>query len=168
MRYRSRSARARCPSAESRSYIVLPQAGHSGEGNDAPITIPRGMNRKEPPITQRKAVLKLSRDNSPRGIITRPTTNTAIHKIGAMQPPTKAPSMAVPARLVAVAWTGFPTDPHSTLEQINRIVNYREYESNGFWRCRMASFPAPRIQLGGDMLALSYHRPNTSTMNREG
>ena len=126
LRYRSRSARTRCPSAESRSYIVLPQAGHSGEGNDAPITIPRGMNRKEPPITQRKAVLKLSRDNSPRGRITRPTTNTAIHKIGAMQPPTKAPSMAVPARLVAVAWTGFPTDPHSTLEQINRIVNYRE------------------------------------------
>ena len=115
----------RRPSGESRSYIVLPQAGHSGESINRPITMPRGMRRKEPAITQRKAVLKLSRDNNPSGRITRPTTNIAIQTAGAMQPPTNAPSRAVPARLRPVAWTGFPTNPHSTLEQINRITNYR-------------------------------------------
>ena len=146
-RYRSRSARARCPSGESRSYIVLPQTGHSGEGNEKATRMPRGMSRKEPPIIQRKAVLKLSRDNNPSGRITRPTRNTAIQTIGAMQPPINAPIMAVPARLRPVAWTGFPSVPHWTLEQINRITNYRVYKGNGLWRCRLASFAMPLVQL---------------------
>ena len=148
--YRSRSARARRPSAVSRSYIELAQTGHSGESINRPITMPRGMSRREPPITQRNAVLKLSRDNNPSGRITRPTTNIAIHTAGAMQPPINAPIMAVPARLRPVAWTGFPTNPHSTLEQINRITSYRGYKGNGLWRCRVASFPAPRIKLAGE------------------
>ena len=147
--YRSRSDRARRPSAEPRSYIVLAQAGHSGEANRKPITRPRGMSRKEPPINQRKVVLKLSRDNSPRGRITRPTRNTTIQTIGAMQPPTNAPSKAVPARLRPVAWTGFPTNPHSTLEQINGIPICRGYQET-------VSKPEPGVSTGSPyyMLAL--------------
>jgi hypothetical protein len=118
-------------------------------------------------------VLKLSRDNNPSGRITRPTRNTTIQTVGAMQPPINAPSMAVPARLRTVNWTGFPTNPHTTLEQINRITNYRGYKSLGFWRCQMASFPAPHTPLDPTLrwirkLNLSYHRPQLSTMNPQG
>ena len=147
MWYRSRSARACRPCGESRSYMVLLQTGHTDEDNKEPITMPRGMSKTEPPITQRKAVLKLSRDNSPSGRITRPTRNTTIQTIGAMQPPINAPIKALPARLRPVAWTGFPTNPHSTLEQINRIPNYRKYNGTGLRRRQSASFPAPHIQL---------------------
>ena len=158
LRYRSRSARARRPSGESRSYIVLLQTGHTGEGNRKPITMPRGMSRTEPPITQRKAVLKLSRDNNPSGRTTRLTKNTAIQTIGARQPPINAPSMAVPARRRPVACTGFPSNPHSTLEQINRITNYRGYKATGFGAARWRAFRRPTFKWL-NRLNLSYHRP---------
>ena len=151
--------------------------------------MPRGMSRKEPAINQRKTVLKLSRDNNPSGRTTRPTRNTAIQTAGAMQPPINAPSMAVPARLVAVAWTGSPTYPHLGLEQINRKTNYRGYKSQGFWLCQMASFPGSHIHLaeraqlivspplatdnepggwGHALLMLSQHPPRTPIYNPAG